>query len=117
MASTWRDTSGAYAIAYWERRAIDQNYSPIARLVKREIPAPRGSRKPIATDRALRQRLPNKNVLDHEKGEGAEEVDPHVLALALRLKREGYDVTALTRERRDRPRVRSQWTVGLARHM
>ncbi len=44
-----------------------------------------------------------RTVNDPEKGEGTDEADPHVLALALRLEREGHEVTVLTEERTDRP--------------
>ena len=42
-------------------------------------------------------------VVDAAKAIGEEEADPYVLALAVKLKREGHEVTVLTEERRDRP--------------
>lgn len=42
-------------------------------------------------------------VLDPEKVGGAEEADPYVLALALKLQNEGRTVTVLNEERKDRP--------------
>ena len=44
-----------------------------------------------------------RRVLDPEKTHGADEADPHVLALALFLKMKGANVTVVTEDRRDKP--------------
>lgn len=55
-------------------------------------------------------------VLDHEKVGGADEADPYVLALALKLSHEGHLVTVITEERKDRPDKMSMNTAcGLLR--
>lgn len=46
-------------------------------------------------------------VLDPEKDAGAEEADPYLLALAVRLRAEGKDARIVTEEIRDRPRKMS----------
>jgi hypothetical protein len=43
------------------------------------------------------------DVLDVNKTSGADEADPYVLGLALRLKEEGHEVTVVSEERKDRP--------------
>lgn len=54
-------------------------------------------------------------VVDPDKA-GVEEADPYVLALAVYLKREGYDVTVLTEETKNRPDKLSMNTAcGLLR--
>jgi len=97
----YRDADEYYRPYEWarENRARATRYGPLLEVVAEILRHPQ-----------------IKNVLDHEKGEGAEEADPHVLALALRLKREGHEVTVLTQERRDRPRKLSLNTAcGLLR--
>lgn len=42
-------------------------------------------------------------VLDHDKPAGADEADPYILALALKLSQDGHLVTVITEERKDRP--------------
>lgn len=42
-------------------------------------------------------------VLDPHKVSGADEADPHVLALAIHLQDEGHHVTVVTEDRRDKP--------------
>jgi hypothetical protein len=42
-------------------------------------------------------------VLDPHKVAGADEADPHVLALAIHLQDEGHHVTVVTEDRRDKP--------------
>jgi len=55
-------------------------------------------------------------VLDAEKPAGADEADPYVLALALRLKEHGHEVTVISEERKDRPDKMSLTTAcGLLR--
>lgn len=55
-------------------------------------------------------------VLDHEKPAGADEADPYVLALALKLKSAGHETTVITEERKDRPQKMSLNTAcGLHR--
>ena len=55
-------------------------------------------------------------VLDHEKPAGADEADPYVLALALKLRSDGHEVTVITEERKDRPQKMSLNTAcGLHR--
>ncbi|MBU6482962.1 MAG: DUF4411 family protein [Nitrospirae bacterium] len=55
---------------------------------------------PLETVRAVLAEVPE--ILDPDK-DGVEEADPYVLALAMRLQNEGYQVTILTEERKDRP--------------
>ncbi len=43
------------------------------------------------------------DVLDKDKASGADEADPYVLALALRLKTMGHEVTVVSEERKDKP--------------
>jgi hypothetical protein len=42
-------------------------------------------------------------VLDPHKVSGADEADPHVLALAIHLQDDGHHVTVVTEDRRDKP--------------
>ncbi len=42
-------------------------------------------------------------VVDHSKAQGVDEADPYVLALAVKPKDAGHEVTVLTEDRRDRP--------------
>ena len=44
-----------------------------------------------------------RRVFDPNKSTGADEADPHVLALASYLKKQGHDVTVLSEESRNRP--------------
>jgi hypothetical protein len=56
------------------------------------------------------------SVLDHEKPAGADEADPYVLALALKLSTEGHQTTVITEERKDRAQKMSLNTAcGLHR--
>lgn len=51
-----------------------------------------------------------RRIMDPDKT-GIDEADPHVLALAMRLKETGYDVTVLTEEIKDRPDKLSMGTA------
>jgi hypothetical protein len=52
------------------------------------------------------------NVIDHDKDSGEDEADPYVLALALKLRRQGIDARIVTEERKDRDRKISMNTAA-----
>lgn len=43
------------------------------------------------------------DVIDPDKASGAEDADPYVIALALRLREAGEDATVVTEDRKDKP--------------
>jgi hypothetical protein len=51
-------------------------------------------------------------VLDPDKDTGADEADPYVLAMALRLRNEGEDARVVTQERRETPAKMSLGTAA-----
>lgn len=89
LAQNASDASGRpFPPYHWAKRnkAVACAHGPLFEALRRVLAHPQAAR-----------------VLDPHKVAGADEADPHVLALAIHLQEEGHHVTVVTEDRRDKP--------------